>query len=137
MDTYQQKSESDLKAEIDAWKQEIAAPAEVTEIKHRTNAQNASMWVACRLLAQEFTERGLDMQVVLDKAKFPIQWNEKSVQSAIFNEISKAMYKETSSGLETKDPSKVWDVVRDFTEKNWQFSIPWPSNQPPMMGGDE
>ena len=101
----------------------------MTDPKTRTPAQNASMWLACRMLAQEFTERGLDMQVVLDKAKFPIQWNEKSVQSAIFNEISKAMYHETSSGLETPDMSKVWDVVQDFTQKNWDFSIPWPSEQ--------
>ena len=96
-------------------------------MSQRTPQQNDSMWLACDQLAKEFTDRGLDMQVVLDKAKFPIQWNKKSVQAAIFNEISKAMYKETSSGLETKDMSKVWDVVQDFTQKNWQFSVPWPS----------
>ena len=98
----------------------------IASTKTRTLLQNDSMWLACDQLAQEFTERGLDMQVVLAKAKLPIPWNKKSVQSAIFNEISKAMYRNTSSGLETTDPSKVWDVVRDFTELNWGFSVPWP-----------
>ena len=96
---------------------------------HRTGQQNASMWLACRMLANEFTDRGLDMEVVLSKAKIPIQWNEKSVQNVIFNGISEAMYKSTSSGLETTDPSKVWDVVQDFTESNWGFHIPWPSDE--------
>jgi len=123
---------SDLRDEVKSFAND---PADyVADMKPRTNAQNASMWLACRMLAQEFTDRGLDMQVVLDKAKFPIQWNEKSVQSAIFNEISKAMFNHTSSGLETPDMSKVWDVVQDFTQKNWDFSIPWPSNEPPLIG---
>lgn len=92
----------------------------------RTNQQNASMWLACGMLADEFTQRGLDMEVVLSKAKLPIMWDKKSVQSAIYNQISKAMYDETSSGLETTDPSAVWKVVQDFTETNWGFSVPWP-----------
>ena len=101
-----------------------------TEItKHRTGKQNASMWLACEQLAKEFTDRGLDMEVVLSKAKLPIMWNKKSVQSAIFNAISEAMYGGTSSSLETTDPSKVWDVVQDFTEKNWGFHTPWPSDE--------
>ena len=95
----------------------------------RTKPQNNSMWLACEQLANEFTDRGLDMVVVLEKAKLPIMWDKKSVQSAIFNAISMAMYKETSSGLETADPSKVWKVVQDFTESNWQFSVPWPSEE--------
>ena len=99
----------------------------------RTKLQNDAMWLACEMLAQEFIERGLDMVVVLEKAKLPIMWDKKSVQSAMFNAISKAMYGETSSGLETADPSKVWKVVQDFTEANWGFSVPWPSNEPPMM----
>ena len=100
----------------------------------RSAAQNASMWLACDQLAKEFSARGLDLAVVLSKAKLPIMWNKKSVQSAIFNAISEAMYHETSSGLETTDPSKIWDVVQDFTQKNWDFSIPWPSNEPPLIG---
>ena len=106
-----------------------AQQVEVLQMTTRTKLQNDSMWLACEMLAQEFTDRGLDMEVVLKKAKLPIQWNEKSVQSAIFNEISKAMYNETSSGLETADPSKVWKVIQDFTETNWQFSVPWPSEE--------
>ena len=102
---------------------------EVIDMTTRTNQQNASMWLACELLASEFTDRGLDMVVVLEKAKLPIMWDKKSVQSAIYNAISKAMYNETSSGLETADPSKVWKVIQDFTESNWQFSVPWPSEE--------
>ncbi len=100
---------------------------EARDMTTRTNPQNNSMWLACDQLASEFTDRGLDMVVVLEKAKLPIMWDKKSVQSAIYNAISKAMYNETSSGLETADPSKVWKVVQDFTESNWGFSVPWPS----------
>ena len=102
---------------------------EISDMTTRTKPQNNSMWLACEQLANEFTDRGLDMVVVLEKAKLPIMWDKKSVQAAIYNAISMAMYKETSSGLETADPSKVWKVIQDFTETNWQFSVPWPSEE--------
>ena len=103
----------------------------------RTPAQNNSMWLACEILADEFSNRGLDMEVVLSKAKIPIQWDKKSVKNIIYNGISDAMYNKTSSELETEDPAKVWKVVQDFTEANWNFHVPWPSNDPPLVGEEK
>jgi len=87
------------------------------------------MWLGCRLLAEEFNERGLDMVVVLEKAKMPIRWNKNSVQSAIFKEIALAMYGRTSSQLESNETSTVWRPVMDFTESHWGFHVPWPSEE--------
>jgi len=118
-------TDDELKTEVKTWWNN--PEAYVSNL--RTNQQNAAMWLGCERYAEEFNERGLDMVVVLDKAKMPIRWDKKSVQHNIYNQIAVAMFGRTSSRLDSDEPKKVWGPFTDFTELHWGFHVPWPSEE--------
>ena len=99
----------------------------------RTTQQNKAGWLACEMLANEFLERGLDKRIVLSKAKFDLPWTKESVHEDIYNEISRALFGTTSSGLDSSQPSIVWGYVEGFTNTHWGFAVPWPDEQTMML----
>ena len=103
----------------------------------RTPLQRDAIEVACRLLAEEFDARGLDKLAVLSEKAIPVPWGQDSVKEDLFKSVMKAICyddngdpKTSTTQLNTKEVSEVWDRLMDWTDMKWSIRIPFPSNNP-------
>ena len=131
MNTYQQKSESDLKKEIDAWKKDIDAPAEVSEIKQRTGQQNRALHKYCQMVANDMNAAGYDAKQVIS---LPIQLTGAIVKDQIFKPIMNALQdKASTTELETGDVNEVVINMQRALAEKFGITTPFPDR----FGGDE
>lgn len=98
--------------------------------KPRTPAQNNSIHLGCKLIADTLNNAGLDMRKVL-KPEIEIPWTTISVKDHLFRPVMKA----TTSKSSTTELNKlgeievVWDTVMRFLGQNHGVEyIPFPSN---------
>lgn len=129
------------------------------EEKRRTALQNRSLHKWCELMAIALNDAGLDMKAVLfgrveqevmeylDTAcpiikddvqgifdsfqeRFDLPWTKTSVKDSLWRPVQIAMMdKESTTELETVDPSVICDTLnRHFSEKHGVY-VPWPSRR--------
>jgi len=98
--------------------------------KTRSLAQNRSIHLFCEMLAKDLNEAGLDMKIVL-KPEVDIEWTKDTVKKYIWKPIQQALTtKESSTELDTKEPSKVWETINRHLGMKFGFSIPtFPSEE--------
>lgn len=95
----------------------------------RTTTQNNAMHKYFSLLATELNDAGLDMKKVL-KPEIDIPWCTQSIKEHIWRPIMELMTgKKTTTKLDRKEVSEVYDVVsRHLSEKHGVW-IPFPSKE--------
>lgn len=101
--------------------------------KQRTDRQNRAFWLHCEHLAQELSGAGLDMRRVL-KPEIEIPWTKQSVCDFLIRPIMKAMYqKESTTELETKELTKVIEVLHRHMGEKFNLNVPFPSLEELML----
>ena len=99
---------------------------EVIEGKQRTNKQNKSLHKFCSLLAEALNDAGLDMRVVL-KPEVEIPWDTKSAKEHLWRPIQELVIsKESTTDADTKDYSKVYEVLNRHLGEKHGIHVPWP-----------
>jgi len=87
------------------------------------------MWLYFTNLAEELNERGLDMKTVL-KPEVDIPWNKNTIHDYMWVPIQKAMTgKESTTELESPDPSEIYEVLNRHLAQKFGVSVPWPSEE--------
>lgn len=95
--------------------------------KQRTLSQNAALHLYCRRLAEALNDAGYDMQKTL-KPGVSIPWNENLVKELIWRPVQEAMTdKHSTTELNTKDPSEIYEVLNRHMSEKFGISVSWPS----------
>jgi hypothetical protein len=103
--------------------------------KQRTLQQNRALHKYFALLARTLNERGLDMRTVL-KEEIEILWTTEMVKDYLWRPIMQIMEgKVSTTEMNTTDPSAVYEVLSRHMAQKHGVDVPFPSNQPPMIGG--
>lgn len=103
------------------------------EVKQRTLQQNKALWKYFELLAQEFSDHGLDMKKVL-KPEIDIPWNKDTVCEFLFKPIMKAQLgKESTTELTTKEIDQIFDVINKHLGQQFGLHVDFPSVESLMM----
>ena len=99
----------------------------MTTEEQRTDKQNKALHVYCELLAEELNKAGLDMRTVL-KPEVDIPWTKISVKNFLWRPIQKIMMdKESTTELNTCNPSDIHRVLDRYIAEKFGISVPWPS----------
>ncbi|MEE9459632.1 MAG: hypothetical protein V3V84_07715 [Candidatus Bathyarchaeia archaeon] len=96
----------------------------------RTITQNASIHQYCKMLANAFNNAGLDQRSVFlaMKESFFISWSMLTVKESMWRLIQKALLDiESTTKLDTKQVSHVYEHINRFTAEKFGISIPFPS----------
>ena len=96
----------------------------------RTHAQNNSLWLFYRLLAERLNDLGLDQRKLL-KPSINIPWTEQAVHDYLWVPIQEAMTGKTSTTQLKKlgEIDQIHEVLcRELGEKHGVEYIPWPSD---------
>jgi len=105
--------------------------------KQRTIQQNRAIHKYFALLARTLNEGGLDMREVL-KPSVDIPWTTEMVKEHLWKPILKIMEgKESTTEMNTTDPGAVYEVLSRHLSQKYGVHVPFPSNDPPMMGDNE
>ena len=100
---------------------------EEKERKLRTLAQNKAMHLWFTMLADEFSDAGLDMKKVL-KPEIDIKWTPEAVKEYIWKPVQEAMLiKKSTTELNTDEITKVYEVINRHTAEKHGISVPFPS----------
>lgn len=114
---------------IEEWKINQSVTVEWVIGKKRTHAQNNALQVYCRQLAQEFSDRGLDMKRVLKK-EIDIPWTGDSVRDFLWKPLQEVIInKKSTKDANTNEYSKVYDVLNRHISDKYGFSVPFPSRE--------
>jgi len=101
----------------------------MTEESKRTSQQNKSMHLYFSMLAEELNNSGLEMKKVL-KPEIDIPWTTESVKNHLWRPIQKVMMdKESTTELDTVNPSDVYRVLDRHISEKFGIHIEWPSNR--------
>lgn len=102
--------------------------------KNRTYLQNNAMHLWCTQLATAMNDAGYFMRIVGFRPDFEIPWTMNSVKD-IVRRVGDAMYERASTkDLTTIEMQQVYLVVdQRFAELSGGISIPYPSNEPPLI----
>lgn len=102
-------------------------------MEQRTSQQNKAIHTYFTLLAEELNSAGLDMRIVL-KPSYQIWWTPESIKENIWKPVQEAMYKKQSTTeLTKKEIDKVYEQINQLLAEKWGVSVPFPSNQPPLL----
>lgn len=102
-------------------------------MEQRTIQQNKSIHKYFELLAEELNMAGLDMRIVL-KPSYQIWWTPESIKNNIWKPVQEAMYKKQSTTeLTRKEVDKVYEQINYIIGEKWGVSVPFPSNEPPLL----
>ena len=135
------------------------------EEKKRTRLQNKSLHLYCELLATALNDAGYDMKAVLfgpiegkimalvcelcpehteafDSVflkyhmKVDVPWTKDSTKACLWKPIQRVMMnKESTTELDTKGPSAVYDVLCRHISENYGVFVEWPSMDSLMRSG--
>lgn len=104
--------------------------------KRRTSQQNKAMWVYLTRLSEQLNDAGLDMRAVL-KPGVDIPWTKQSAHDQLWIPIQEIMTgKASTTEMDTVEPSRIYEVLNRHIAEKFGVSIPWPSDEPPMMGDE-
>lgn len=95
--------------------------------KGRTDKQNSSLHVYCKLLADALNESGQPLIINLTDKEVEIDWTMQLVKDCIWRVIQQAITKKPSSTkLTTKETMSVYEHVNRFTASKKGISLDWP-----------
>jgi len=101
---------------------------------NRTLNQNAALHAYCEQLAEALNGAGYDMKKVFEVKTAEVPWTQTSVKEALWKPVQQAMFeKESTAKLDTKEVSQVHKVLDKHIAENFGISIPFPSNEPPII----
>jgi len=130
MDTYLTDNEitrQELMRLIDSGESYVITVKPATDKDKRTLAQNASIHQYCTMLADAYNERGLDLAAVLSE-QADIPFTMKSVKEQQWKRIQVALeLPESTTKLDKKQVSEVYDVLNRFSSQRFGIGIPFPS----------
>ena len=96
----------------------------------RTIKQNKAMHKYFAMVAEALNESGFDMRKTL-KASIDIPWTPESVKNHLWRPIQEVMLNiESTSELDSADPSEVYNVLSRHLATKLGVSVPWPHNDP-------
>ena len=94
----------------------------------RTDAQNRSIHLYCRLLAEALNDAGYDIQHVLTQKLVSIPWSGDTVKELLWREIQRAMYdKESTTELSISEVSDVYEVLDRHISEKFGVHVEFPS----------
>lgn len=96
----------------------------------RTGAQNRSLHLGCRLIADALNDAGLDIRTVL-KPEIEMPWDTHTVKEYIFRPVMKLMRNTESTTTLKKqgDIDAIWETVMRFLMQNHHIDyIPFPND---------
>ena len=106
----------------------VSAELSDSKAKLRTTAQNSSIHLYCKLLAERFNEAGLDMLAVLKVKSVSVPWSMEKVKDVLWREIQEALFNTRSTTkLDTSQVSQVHDVLNRHTGEKFGISLDFPN----------
>ena len=107
------------------------------EIKQRTNKQNNALHKYCDMQAEKLNDAGFSVN---DKVavKLDIPWTKENYKTFVIHPVMKALYPEVNSTakLSTRQMQHVYNVVDKAISERTGIRSEWPSDEPPMVGGE-
>ena len=95
----------------------------------RTNRQNRSLHKYCEEVADALNAAGWDMKKTL-KPEVDIPWNKDMVKEHLWRPIQEIVLdKESTTELDTSEPSKVYDVLDRHLGEKFGIHVPWPQDE--------
>jgi hypothetical protein len=95
--------------------------------KQRTIQQNKALHLYFTMLANALNEAGLDMKKTL-KPEVDIPWTTESVKKHLWKPIQEVILeKESTTELDTKDPTLVYEVLNRHMSEKFGISVEWPT----------
>ena len=125
---------TDLHAEVHGWVDETADHVTEMKSKPRSNAQNASLYKWERMLAEALNDSGIPFgEVVL---KLPLDFTQQNIHALIIHPLMQALYpdKTSTAQLSTTEIQDIWMRADMVISERTGITIPWPSNEPPLIG---
>jgi len=94
----------------------------------RTASQNNAIHLFCKLLAEAFNERGLEVRVVLSE-EIEHPWSTILVKELIWRPIQQSYIGKTSTTKldKVKEINNIVDVINRFVGEKWGIFVPFPS----------
>lgn len=93
--------------------------------KPRTGKQNNSLWLFCRLLAEELNKHGITFQEFF-KEGYQVPWSKDIVKENIWNPMQRAVAGETSSAdLTTIEVQQIYEHINSKAA-DAGIHVPWP-----------
>ena len=102
----------------------------------RSDQQRKAIEVYCRMIAEQFTEAGLDKVAVLEKKQLAVDWTQNSIKEDLFKTIMAAMYPDITSTtqLDTAQVGKISDQLSRWISQTFGITVDFPDeNSPPMI----
>ena len=100
----------------------------------RTLQQNKALHKGMAMLATALNDAGYEMKSVLAAKSVDVPWAEASIKEVLYRPIMVAMFnKHSTTELDTKEISEVWDVLNRHLGENFCVALPFTSDEPPML----
>jgi len=103
----------------------------------RTPQQNASLYKWERLLAEALNDGGIPFgELVL---KLPREFTQQNIHALIIHPLMQALYpdKTSTAQLSTTEIKDLYLRADKIISERTTVTVPWPSNEPPLMGEDK
>lgn len=95
--------------------------------KTRTARQNRALHLYCGMVAEALNENDFTLQLVLEKSRAEIDWNQDMVKRVIWCEVQGAITNnDKTSKAKTDHYGVVYDHVNRFLSDKFGISVPWP-----------
>ena len=107
----------------------------MTEEKQRTLTQNDALHLGFQQIADQFRDRGLSVQIVLEMLKdgIELEWTKTLVKEILFKWIANKMFdKDSTAKLTTKELQEVWENMSRAIGKT-EVYVPFPSVEGQML----
>ena len=102
--------------------------------EQRTLRQNNSLHLYFELLADALNDAGYEMKAVLAAKEIDVPWTKELIKETLWKPLQKAMIdKDSTTESNTKQYNEVYEVLSRHLAKNFGVSVPFPSNEPPMI----
>ena len=104
---------------------------DTTKHPNRSLTQNSALHKYCEMVARELENGGHTMQdVVKVITRVEITPTTQNVKEILWREIQKALFgKKSTTELTTAEVSKVYEVMAMFLAREFQISLPFPSEE--------
>lgn len=97
--------------------------------KPRTTRQNKALHLFFTMLMQELNDAGLDQRKVL-KPSVDIPWTPHAIKEQLWRPIQESLLgKESTTELETKEMTQVWEVLNRHLGEKFGVHVPFPSEE--------
>lgn len=100
---------------------------EVSVKRKRTHAQNASLHLWCKLMADALNAAGIDILSFPWKEGIELPWTKEEVKDRLWRPVQKAMTgEEHTSKATTLDYQAVYEVLNRKIASETGIHVPWP-----------